>query len=66
MSPDEAERLLAMAGNLKVHAMLALGYGCGMVGHHIKLKSSPAQPRCLGLATVHATNRNYASGMTKL
>ena len=30
MSPTEAERLLAMAGNLKVHAMLALGYGCGL------------------------------------
>src|SRR5262245_46294784 len=30
MSPAEAERLLAMAGNLKVHAMLALGYGCGL------------------------------------
>src|SRR5262245_12350864 len=27
---DEAGRLLAMAGNLKVHAMLALGYGCGL------------------------------------
>jgi hypothetical protein len=27
MSPEE--RLLAMAGNLKVHVMLALGYGCG-------------------------------------
>ena len=26
MSPDEADRLLAMAGNLKVRAMLALGY----------------------------------------
>ena len=30
MSPDEAKRLLAMAGNLKIHVMLALGYGCGL------------------------------------
>jgi hypothetical protein len=29
MSPEEARRLLAMAGNLKVHVLLALGYGCG-------------------------------------
>jgi Phage integrase, N-terminal SAM-like domain len=27
MSPDEAKRLLAMAGTLKVHVLLALGYG---------------------------------------
>lgn len=30
MSPEEAKRLLAMSGNLKVHIMLALGYGCGL------------------------------------
>ena len=30
MSPEEAKRLLAMSGNLKVHVMLALGYGCGL------------------------------------
>src|SRR5215831_2721467 len=29
ISPTEAKRLLAMAGNLQVHATLALGYGCG-------------------------------------
>ena len=39
MSPDEADRLLAMAGNLKVHAMLALGYGCGLrAGEIVRLK----------------------------
>jgi site-specific recombinase XerD len=39
MSPEEAERLLAMAGNLKVHAMLALGYGCGLrAGEIVRLK----------------------------
>ena len=30
MSPDEAKRLLAMARNIKVRVMLALGYGCGL------------------------------------
>src|SRR5690349_12428098 len=30
MSPEEAKRLLAMSGNLKVHVMLALAYGCGL------------------------------------
>ena len=30
MSPGEAQRLLAMADNLKVKVMLALGYGCGL------------------------------------
>src|ERR1700726_1527758 len=30
MSPDEAKRLLAMAGTLKVHVLLALGYGAGL------------------------------------
>jgi site-specific recombinase XerD len=40
MSPDEADRLLAMAGNLKVHAMLALGYGCGLrAGEIVRLKA---------------------------
>src|SRR5256884_8493129 len=30
MSQDEAKRLLAMAGALKVHVLLALGYGAGL------------------------------------
>src|SRR3954465_13517068 len=30
MSPEEAKRLLHPAGNLKVHVMLALGYGFGL------------------------------------
>ena len=30
LSPDEANRLLAMAGKLKVRVMLALGYGGGL------------------------------------
>jgi len=31
MSPDGAKRLLAMARNIRVRVMLALGYGCGQV-----------------------------------
>src|SRR6195256_3826233 len=39
MSPDEAKRLLAMAGNLKVHVLLALGYGAGLrAGEVVRLK----------------------------
>jgi hypothetical protein len=30
MSPGAAKRLPDMPGNLKVHVMLALGYGCGL------------------------------------
>ncbi|MFO0991610.1 MAG: tyrosine-type recombinase/integrase [Hyphomicrobiales bacterium] len=30
MSPDETKRLLAMASSLKVHVLLALGYGAGL------------------------------------
>ena len=39
MSPDEAKRLLAMARNLKVRVLLALGYGCGLrAGEVVRLK----------------------------
>jgi len=39
LSADEVERLLVMAGKLKVHAMLALGYGCGLrAGEIVRLK----------------------------
>jgi integrase/recombinase XerD len=50
MSPDEAKRLLAMAGTLKVHVLLALGYGAGLraseavrlrVGVSIRFQSRP-------------------------
>ncbi len=40
MSPDEARRLLAMAGSLKLKVMLALGYGCGLrAGEVVRLKA---------------------------
>src|SRR5258708_22817622 len=39
MSPDEAKRLLAVAGNLKVHVLLALGYGAGLrAGEVVRLR----------------------------
>jgi len=39
MSPDEAKRLLAMAGTLKVHVLLALGYGAGLrAGEVVRLR----------------------------
>ena len=40
MSQEEAKRLLAMSGNLKVHVMLALGYGCGLrAGEIVRLRA---------------------------
>jgi len=39
MSPNEAERLLTMAGNLRDGVMLSLGYGCGLqAGEIVRLK----------------------------
>jgi integrase/recombinase XerD len=39
MSLDEAKRLLAMAGTLKVHILLALGYGAGLrAGEVVRLR----------------------------
>src|SRR5207302_7677385 len=39
MSQDEARRLLAVAGNLKVRTLLSLGYGCGLrAGEVVRLK----------------------------
>src|SRR6516164_3956822 len=40
LSPNEAELLLAKAGNLQAHVMLALGYGCGLrAGEIVRLKA---------------------------
>jgi site-specific recombinase XerD len=40
ISPDEAKRLLAVAGNLKVHVLLALGYGAGLrAGEVVRLRA---------------------------
>jgi len=40
MSPDEAKRLLAAAGTLRVRVMLALGYGAGLrAGEVVRLRA---------------------------
>ena len=40
ISPEEAKRLLVMSGNLKVHVMPALGYGCGLrAGEIVRLRA---------------------------
>jgi integrase/recombinase XerD len=40
MSPDEAERLLAMAYSLRDQVMLSLGYGCGLrAGEIVRLRA---------------------------
>jgi integrase/recombinase XerD len=40
ISPNEAERLLAMAGSLRDQVMLSLGYGCGLrAGEIVRLKA---------------------------
>ena len=41
MSPDEAKRLLAMAGTLKVHVLLALGYDAGLRAGEVVRLSHP-------------------------
>jgi hypothetical protein len=40
VSREKAKRLLVMAGSLKVHVMLALGYGCGLRA----VRSSASRP----------------------
>jgi len=40
MSQDEIKRLLAMAANIKVRAMLSLAYGCGLrAGEVVRLRA---------------------------
>ena len=58
MSPAEAERLLAMAGNLKVHAMLALGYGCGLrSGEIVRLKAGDIDSQEMIIRVVQSKGR---------
>jgi integrase/recombinase XerD len=58
MSPAEAERLLAMAGNLKVHAMLALGYGCGLrAGEIVRLKAGDIDSQQMIIRVVQSKGR---------
>ncbi|HKS62155.1 MAG TPA: tyrosine-type recombinase/integrase [Xanthobacteraceae bacterium] len=58
MSPDEADRLLTMAGNLKVHAMLALGYGCGLrSGEIVRLKAGDIDSQQMIIRVVQSKGR---------
>ena len=58
MSPDEADRLLAMAGNLKVHVMLALGYGCGLrAGEIVRLKAGDIDSAQMIIRVVQSKGR---------
>ena len=58
MSPDEADRLLAMAGNLKVRVMLALGYGCGLrAGEIVRLKAGDIDSAQMIIRVVQSKGR---------
>jgi len=58
MSPDEAKRLLAMAGNLKVHVMLALGYGCGLrAGEIVRLQAGDIDSAQMIIRVVQSKGR---------
>ena len=58
ISPDEAKRLLSMAGNLKVHLMLALGYGCGLrAGEIVRLRGGDIDSSQMIIRVVQAKGR---------
>ena len=58
MSPAEAARLLTMAGNLKVHAMLALGYGCGLrAGEIVRLRAGDIDSAQMIIRVVQSKGR---------
>jgi integrase len=58
MSPNEAERLLAMAGSLKVHLMLALGYGCGLrAGEIVRLRAGDIDSAQMVIRIVQSKGR---------
>jgi site-specific recombinase XerD len=59
MSPNEAERLLTMAGSLRDHVMLSLGYGCGLrAGHGFAISCT--------VSGCHADKRHYQSARRPL
>jgi hypothetical protein len=64
MSPDEAKRLLAMAGSLKVQVLLALGYGAGLrAGEVVRLRvgdidSTPWKAKMIGLSAVNSASNS--------
>jgi site-specific recombinase XerD len=58
MSPNEAERLLSMAGSLRDHVMLSLGYGCGLrAGEIVRLKDGNIDSTQLIIRIVQSKGR---------
>jgi site-specific recombinase XerD len=58
MSPEEAKRLLAMAGHLKVHLLLALGYGCGLrAGEIVRLRAGDIDSAQMIIRVVQSKGR---------
>src|SRR3984893_3275754 len=58
MSPNEAERLLTMAGSLRDQVMLSLGYGCGLRGGEIvRLKPGDIDSAQMIIRIVQAKGR---------
>ena len=58
ISPAEAKRLLAMAGTLQAHVMLALGYGCGLrAGAIVRLKAGDIDSAQMIIRVVQSKGR---------
>src|SRR5215470_12622212 len=58
MSPNEAERLLTMAGSLRDGVMLSLGYGCGLrAGEIVRLKDGDIDSAQMIIRIVSASNK---------
>jgi integrase/recombinase XerD len=58
ISPDEADRLLAMAGRLRVRVMLALGYGCGLrAGEIVRLRAGDIDSAQMVIRVVQSKGR---------
>src|SRR5262245_40118231 len=58
LSPNEAERLLAMAGSLRDHVMLSLGYGCGLrAGEIVRLKDGDIDSAQMNIRILQSKGR---------
>ena len=58
ISPDEADRLLATAGSLRVRVMLALGYGCGLrAGEIVRLRAGDIDSAQMVIRVVQSKGR---------
>jgi len=58
MSPNEAERLLDMAGSLRDQVMLSLGYGCGLrAGEIVRLRAGDVDSAQMIIRIVQSKGR---------